>query len=530
MERPNDFRREADGYWKKYRSLLESVEKSPLATAREIDYRDHVQLGRQFDQIEHYNHWLKENFLNEAGNVVDLGRVPQLAYDIIAVSYGASVVPIVSSIQDIADEQGFVTFKNIRAEDTRGNVDAGDDFRDPRNGTDTYARGYAVETSNRQNASDESPLTANQMADNDGVFASGDGTAGAGTWQPLGYAAPFQPVRPGTVRAEVVSYDTAATPATRTVHFTATDSSTQDGNLLGLSVQGTVDYNTGAWTLRVFGPAPDATDPSAPPVYTGVGGLAPGENFTIEFTWGTDYEESGVAPRITTFYDQTDIRAEIIALGQELGIFKAYALNRRYGSIAETDMVSDLAAELSMEIGNTLIRRMYDASFEVPNNETIFDLTTDYGDANNSQGWSDGSINFIKAMSNAAHKMYNNIGRGEPNVILASPEVCSILDVTPGFVRTGQAYVGPHVYGVMNNNQVVIRVPNGVIPANEALLIYRGTGMFDAPSVYASFMPMFVTNTIQVPNNIFKTQGLAAAWAGMKAVMPRFTTRLRLTF
>jgi hypothetical protein len=46
--------------------------------------------------------------------------------------------------------------------------------------------------------------------------------------------------------------------------------------------------------------------------------------------------------------------------------------------------------------------------------------------------------------------------------------------------------------------------------------------MFDAAVVYSPYMPLFVSNTLPVPNNVLQRQGIACVWAGMKVVAPAF--------
>ncbi|MCK9327116.1 MAG: hypothetical protein M0P69_16605, partial [Bacteroidales bacterium] len=52
--------------------------------------------------------------------------------------------------------------------------------------------------------------------------------------------------------------------------------------------------------------------------------------------------------------------------------------------------------------------------------------------------------------------------------------------------------------------------------------LYKGTSMFDAAVVYSPYMPLFVSNTLPVPNNVLQRQGIACVWAGMKVVAPAF--------
>jgi hypothetical protein len=94
------------------------------------------------------------------------------------------------------------------------------------------------------------------------------------------------------------------------------------------------------------------------------------------------------------------------------------------------------------------------------------------------------------------------------------------LSTLPGFeAYTVQDALGPHVFGTFNGI-TLIRNPNQAL--NKIYAAYRGTSPFEAPIVWAPFMPMVVTGELTYGTNPVLKQGLAAMWAGCKPVIPRF--------
>lgn len=465
----------ANNYYSKYKDQMDALmEHSPLAKVRKslgskVNMYDVVALGEQLTQFENY-----KTFLNENGTNTDLGQLPNLAFDIITASYGSSIVPLLASIQPIEEEQGTIYYKQTKTVNARGqvwsagtgtNIAGGEILRNPLATPAGYAVGYAGEM-----------VTVSAT-----IVATTTTTSGTLTQTT---------VRPRSV-AITLTYTTAGTV------LRATDDG--DGNIIGVGIYGTVNYTSGAYTVNYTTAIP-------------VGGA------TLSIDYGTDFEDSGVIPKITTVTASTTLKAEVFVLGQEIGLFKAYSMKKRFNLAAEEELVQDLSSEITAEIGNTLIRRLYLAS----QGNTTWSRTPGSG-----VSYAEHKLEFMDIISNAENVILNNAGRGVLNVIIAGTTVCAVLANLPTFQKSNITSNGPHVYGIYGGNVTVIRAP--MLPAGEALCVYKGTGMFDAPIVYAPYMPLFVTNTMPVPNNVLKTQGVAAVWAGMKVTNSAFITKITVT-
>lgn len=453
------FERGADHYYKKYRTHMQILENhSPLAKIRGINLHDYVALGEQLDQFTNYL-----NFVNESGSVADLGKIPDIALDVISASYGASIVPLIASVQPIEEERGIIYYKTLKAQDSRGNVTAQQITQGALAAPQAYPVGYANENQ-----------TVILGATTSGVMSySGDLSA-------------FK-VRPRTVNINV----NTATP------IRAIDDGA--GNILGVGLQGTINYATGAVV---------------------VGFIAdPGQGKTISVTFADDYEESGNFPRVQSVLESSDINSEIFVLGSEVGIFKAYSMKKRFGSLAEDELMQDLTNEVTAELANTLISRLTQAYVGTP-------IAWSKTPPNDQIAYVEHKLEIKDKIAAAEAGIVAKAGRGIGNVIIAGIGAVGILQTLPGFVKEVFMNVGPGVVGYLDGSPV-IRAPQ--ISTLDIYVIYKGTGFFDAPAVYAPYMPLFVTKTMRVPNNLLKREGVAAVWAGMKVTCPNFIEKIVIT-
>ncbi len=229
---------------------MESLEHSPVARVKSLSAYDYSALGRQLEQFDNYR-----NFMSEEGTVSDLGRLPVVAMDVITATYGTSIIPLIASVQPIEEERGIIYFKQVQAVNTRGNVNQGDVLRNPLTGTVKFAQGYAGEY-----VTQSMPATVKGTTAYSGVVSS-------------------VPVRPNSFSAQVAS-----------LGFKMQDDGA--GNLLGIGMYGTINYATGAYTYNFLS--------------------NPGAGVTVAVQYGTNFEESGAVPKITSILASDDICAEII--------------------------------------------------------------------------------------------------------------------------------------------------------------------------------------------------------------------------
>lgn len=196
----------AERYYESYRNYIDTLEKyTLLGKLKGVQSWDVVQLGEMLDKWKIF-----ERRVNEEG-LSSLGTLPKVAFDVITLSYGNSVIPFLASVQNIEEERGTVYFKVIKRGDT-GEVIA----------------------SGRTGMKLQQGLASNTITE----------TLGTTTATVLTYnvTATKTPIRPETLRVEV---------------GTSYGQDDGNGNILGVGLYGTVDYATGAITINLY------TDPGS---------------------------------------------------------------------------------------------------------------------------------------------------------------------------------------------------------------------------------------------------------------------------
>jgi hypothetical protein len=176
-------------------------------------------------------------------------------------------------------------------------------------------------------------------------------------------------------------------------------------------------------------------------------------------------------------------------------------------------MMQDLADEMTSEASQTVITRLI--ASQLPDTNVNWNKTPA-----TAVSWYEHKQELSDKVSDVSALILMNAGRGQVNYLIAGAKAAANLSTLPGFEPTTvQDAIGPHVFGTFNGI-VLIRNPNQEM--NKIYGAYRGTSPFDAPIVWAPFMPLVTTGELTYGTNSLLKQGLAAMWAGCKPVIPTF--------
>lgn len=462
----------ADLTYKRWPTLVRMLENgSVLAKTRGVFAEDVWALGQMLRQWENYH-----RYCESAGVLADLGQIPKHALEIITADFGTSIVPHIASVQPIHERMGIIYFRTVKARATRGNVTDGDTLIHPfyppnHNGTPNYPEGFAGEKVASTITLDGDPST-------DTVF---EGTTAI--------ASPYLPIRPRSVEVTVI---TSGGTVLRAI---------DDGNnsLLGNGFHGTIDYTvSGAGKVWLYFTA------------------APGAGVVPQITYATDFEESGNVPEVNFTIDTTDISAEIFALTQGVGLFKAFEFQNRFGQSSEDMIARDLVGSLNLEIGNTAVSRLIASSIGSTDFNVIPPQYISYQDH---------MLQLKAKLAMASSTILNNAGRGYVNYLICGSSAAATLSTLPGWQQQVIDTPGCNIWGTLDG-MTVIRAPH--INPNHIYCVYKGKGGFDTPLVWSPYMPLVVSKTLQDIDNILKNRNVAAVWGGLKVVAPTFCTRVVL--
>lgn len=456
--------KQAEQMYDKYRKHMDILDKSVLAKVKKggIDTSDYYALGKQLEQFEIY-----KALCEEQGNVNLLGKLPDVAFDVITAVHGASIIPIIASVQPIEEERGTVYFKTVRSATTRGSQTAGTVVMDPRTGI-AVPSGYS----------------SNLMKDEVGATSVAAQLVYNFTLAALPIKAQSLTIKLGATAIEAQDIGAAA-------------SAPSVGRIWGNGMSGTVNYATGAVSITL------AADPGA--------GVA------IKCSYQQNYELAADVPQIDSFFDSKAISARVYSLKATIGMLQTFAMSKRFGMSGEEMMAQDLVQEINKEIGGDLIR-MLKAAAPNAGSPVVFSRTAPAG-----VSYFEHKQTYKDKLAEAEKVIVDQSGRGAIAVMIVGKAHAQTIQTLPGFVKMFDGNtLGAHVFGTLDGIVVVRVTDTNVLGAEEGLVLWKGQTPFEAAAVYSPFMPLAVTGTLPHGVNPMQSMKAAAVWAGCEALVPQY--------
>ena len=208
----------------------------------------------------------------------------------------------------------------------------------------------------------------------------------------------------------------------------------------------------------------------------------------------------------------------------------AQDLNAYHSIDAEAELTSMLSDYISLEIDLEILDMLKSNA-----------LTTEYWSTSVGEEYVQGAWSNIGGASNAytknawfqtlgiklnkvSNKIHQLTLRGGANFVVASPDVCTILESIPGFVVNAdkdamQFAAGVTAVGSMSNRYTVYKNP--YMTSNEILMGYRGNNFLETGAVYAPYVPLIMTPLVYDPQNFTPRRGVMTRYA-KKMVRPEY--------
>src|SRR6056300_633939 len=207
----------------------------------------------------------------------------------------------------------------------------------------------------------------------------------------------------------------------------------------------------------------------------------------------------------------------------------AQDLNAYHSIDAEAELTSMLSEYISLEIDLEILDMLKANA-----------LTTEYwsvtlGEEYNGSSWVAGSNSaaytknsWFQTLGAKLNKVSNKIHqltlRGGANFIVASPDVCTILESIPGFTVSADKdamsfAAGVTAVGAIANRYTVYKNP--YMTSNEILLGFRGSNFLETGAVYAPYVPLIMTPLVYDPANFTPRRGVMTRYA-KKMVRPEY--------
>lgn len=209
-------------------------------------------------------------------------------------------------------------------------------------------------------------------------------------------------------------------------------------------------------------------------------------------------------PEIELSIKSEPIEAKARTLRSFWSFDSAYELQKEYGQDIETLLATQSTGEIAHEIDN----------------ELTLDLL-DFANAGTPLTWSkaltpgialvDHYDSFMVKLNEGANTIFDATRKVKANFVICGLDVATVIESMRNFVPSGVTAVGPHFLGTLGNYKVFV---NPDYRANEFVLGYKGSTMFDAGAFYCPYMPVSSTDLIMDAN--FRGQRGYATMYGKK--------------
>lgn len=220
------------------------------------------------------------------------------------------------------------------------------------------------------------------------------------------------------------------------------------GHIIGFGIQGTIDYSTGAVSVTVSGEV--------------------AANTLLSATYQTNVELADDLAQVQSEFASKQVKARIYALKSTIGLLQSYAMQKRFGMVAEDEAAKDLISEINAELGGDLVRVLDNAS---PNKANP--LTWD-NKAPNGVSALEHRMSFMFALSMMDKNIATTAGRGAANIYIAGATACAIMQNLPQFkLISDSTMTGPHVFGTISGKTVIRVVDPNVLDTNKVIGVYK---------------------------------------------------------
>ena len=204
---------------------------------------------------------------------------------------------------------------------------------------------------------------------------------------------------------------------------------------------------------------------------------------------------------------------------------------KAYHSIdAEAELTSMLSEYISLEIDleildmirqGALTNEKWSAKVGSEWDGSAFQMSAFTGQAYTKNTWFSTLGTKINKVSNKIHQLTL---RGGANFIVASPDVCTILESIPQFTvnagKDAQEFAaGVSAIGALSSRYTVYKNP--YMTSNQILLGYKGNNFLESGAVYAPYVPLIMTPLVYDPSNFTPRRGVMTRYA-KKLVRPEF--------
>lgn len=512
--------RQVEAYEARYGKRFEALAKSNSFKGR-LSKNDIYNLGAQFDTFKRYENYVAEN----GGSASALGALPRVALDVISASYALSIAPQLASIQTLNDAQGIIYFKKV------------------------FTHGYPL------TAVDGLPaLPEDRWMDADGNVAGQQTFNGAWKKWLDAQARPSSgagdTLTPTTINAKnfdaitmnaFKGWQSSPTAYISERQFAAlTTTETYIANAIGAlrwnvpmnvrlvqtatgTVTDVVGVCAGPGQLPTFYGSVSVTAEQGTTTHSGDLKITIPAGYTGIISYDVDFEKAPDVPAIEFGLDSKVVSAEIIGVKEMLGTFKSFQFNKRFGKAASDEVLADLSGHMAMAESEKVLAALSSSASKWKPVTWGMNKSGAISEFEHRQS-------LLYAIQEASAAIAARAGKGYANKLVCGYVSAQYVASLPGFRPAPKTnLVGPHVFGTLENEGITVIRSNTIVAPNEIICAYSADNSpFEAPVVCATYMPVFVTNTMQVAENPFQTQQAIASWKAITPIVDEFVQRIVL--
>ena len=210
----------------------------------------------------------------------------------------------------------------------------------------------------------------------------------------------------------------------------------------------------------------------------------------------------------------------------------AQDLNAYHSIDAEAELTSMLSEYISLEIdleildmlkANALTTEYWSLKVGQEWNGSAFEIDSDVSAASayTRNTWFQTLGTKLNKVSNKIHQLTM---RGGANFMVASPDVCTILESIPAFSVSADKDAKQFAAGVTQVGSIANRYTvykNPYMTENVILMGYKGNNFLETGAVYAPYVPLILTPLVYDPDNFTPRRGVMTRYA-KKLVRPEF--------
>jgi hypothetical protein len=311
------------------------------------------------------------------------------------------------------------------------------------------------------------------------------------------------------------------------------------------------DYSS----VRTFSISGSGTNFAYYPQFTAISGstalfITTGNTITGSQTVGVGFNAQPTAANRGDFEDKTGSDLQISEIELELKSEPIVAKTRKLKAIWTPELAQDLNAYHSIDAEAELTQMLseyisLEIDLEILEMLQANALTVDYWSTRVGYDYTSSSNSFsidsnaaaasaytkstwfqtlgikLQKVSNRIHQLTM---RGGANFLVASPNVCTILESMNGFAANPakdalQFAAGVSQVGSISNRFDVYKNP--YMTENVILMGFKGSNFFETGAVYAPYVPLIMTPLVYDPTNFTPRRGVMTRYA-KKIVRPEF--------